>query len=103
MIGCEDYDRYVSPGSINFELEIPITFQSGVGVTRAVSFEEVRFTTAAPLTAGQQLTGMLLVPTGNPTVASLCYVARVVGVLRSASDGQSEVSARFEAIQFKRV
>ena len=82
-------------------LELLITFEGGAGVTRVVGREEVLFATAAALSVGQRLSGMLHLPTdGEAAGLAVCYVAQVARVLRSPArpDGAFEVSARFERL-----
>lgn len=95
--------RVEASGITDFALELPITFEQGVaGMTRAVSREEVRFTTCAALVAEQRLTGILRIPAGADAVGTaLRFVARVTRVLPGAGDdGAVEVRARFERLDF---
>ena len=84
-------------------LQLPITFEQGFGTTRAVSREQVRFTTRASVGKGQRLQGYIRFPPGTDTVGSVIrYVACVSSVQSPQIDGPSlfEVTARFEQLAF---
>lgn len=94
-------DKASWPGRVTgYPLELPITFEGGVGVTRAVCREEVLFATTAALVGGQRLAGTLRFPAdGEAAGLALHYVARVARVRSPArSGGAFEVSARFERL-----
>lgn len=83
-------------------VELPVTFEGGAGVTRAVSPEEVRFATVHALDVGQRIGGTLCFPPRPDGVATvLRFAACVTEVASSAAeDGALEVRARFERLEF---
>jgi hypothetical protein len=103
MNGIGHHERRARGGAARYALELPITFEQGVGVTLAVSREEVQFTTLAAVAVGQHLTGRLRFPAeAGATGTALRYVARVTGVDKQpcGSEGRFAVRARFEQLDF---
>jgi hypothetical protein len=82
-------------------VELPISFGHGVGWTRTVSREEVEFTTAAYLVAGERISGSVHFAEDRIGDAVLRYVAVVQFTRPGNRDGELlEVHARFEHLQF---
>lgn len=91
----------LGPGG--YLLELPVTFEQGVGVTRAVSRESVRFSTRTRLEEGQRLAGHIRFPAHGDLVGSLLrYQARVTRVqeLGGGIGGPFEVTALLERLAF---
>lgn len=97
----QDQPRIVAGSSI-YALELPMTFERGAGVTRAMSRHEVQFVTRAGLREGQLLTGVIRFPAeAGATGSVLHYTARVTCVLPPAGvDDPCEVTATFEQLAF---
>lgn len=83
------------------EVELAITFEDGVGTTRTVSPEEVRFATGRAPGIGCRISGTIRFLPGPDGIATdLSYVARVTAVTAAGSEQVFEVTARFERFAF---
>jgi hypothetical protein len=99
---CDD-ERVAAREPGVYLLQLSISFEQGLGTTRAVSREQVRFTTRACVGKGQYLQGFIHFPAGTDAVGSvLRYVARVSSVQSPQINGSSifEVTAQFEQLAF---
>lgn len=85
-----------------YAVELPVTFEGGAGVTRAVSLEEVHFVTARALSVGERIGGAMCFPPAPGGIATtLRFVAWVTEVVASTEgEGAVEVWARFERLEF---
>ena len=88
-----------APATACYQVELPITFEDGAGVTLVIGREEVRFATDAALAGGRRVAGLVRFPAGSeaPDIV-LRYVAWVTGVRPSGASGAFEVSAWFEQL-----
>jgi hypothetical protein len=102
MMSCTQEQRQKVAGSSIYMLELPMTFEHGAGVTRAMSRREVQFVTHTGLREGQLLTGVIrFPPEAGATGSILRYTARITCVLPPASiDNPYEVTATFERLAF---
>jgi hypothetical protein len=82
-----------------YAVELPITFESGAGVTSAVSLQRVRFRTGIRLKAGDRLVGSMHLSRGKPSLGILRYEARVLHVEPVRRTMKFEVDASFERIE----
>lgn len=86
-------------------VELPVTFEGGVGTTRAISPDEARFTTRHRLGSGRRIGGTLRFPPAVGGVATeLRFAARVLEVAPGLEDERTfDVRVRFERIELRAV
>ena len=79
-----------------YEVALPITFESGAGVTCSISPQQVRFHTTEKVAVGDQLIGRIALSGDDHAPGILRYRARVSRIHSLRSPGAYEVEARFE-------
>jgi hypothetical protein len=84
------------------DLELPITFEDGRGITCAVSAATVSFTTSHRLAIGQRIRGTIRFPSADDAVTTIVHYDAVV--LHSRPKGADatlrRIGARFERLSF---